>query len=226
LSDTSNLPYLLGFMTPSQKEAFATAVENNDGTTVGKMLTDQTLALVGTISTVGGVAKATTLTATVLRDAATARAVARAAREMEVASTAAQLNNFYRDGAPPSLIQKTFDQAAVSSTHNAGAQEVVLGRYIPDSSESYDAIARSRGATYFSMSDWSAVQGQLGADQMWNINKAFLDQQITQGKTFVFTANPELAPVGSYTAKEINHLKSKGYILKFEPTGAIHAIKE
>jgi hypothetical protein len=76
LSDTSNLPYLMGFMTPAQRQVFATAVETNDGTTVGKMLTDQTLALVGTISTVGGAAKAVTVTSTMLKEAAVARRAA------------------------------------------------------------------------------------------------------------------------------------------------------
>ncbi|WNO04236.1 DUF637 domain-containing protein [Rhodoferax mekongensis] len=89
VSDTSNLPYLLGFMTPGQRQEFAAAVESNDGTKVGKMLTDQTLALVGTISTVGGAAKATSLTATALREAAVASAAARAAKLEEAAAVAA-----------------------------------------------------------------------------------------------------------------------------------------
>jgi hypothetical protein len=38
---------------------------------------------------------------------------------------ATSLNNFYRDGASPALVQQTFNQAAVSSTHNATATEVV-----------------------------------------------------------------------------------------------------
>lgn len=89
LSDTSNLPYLLGFMTPGQRQEFAVAIENNDGTKVGKMLTDQTLALVGTISGAGGVLKAGTLTATVLRDAAVAAKAAQVARLEEAAAVAA-----------------------------------------------------------------------------------------------------------------------------------------
>jgi filamentous hemagglutinin family protein len=89
VSDTSNLPYLLGFMTPGQRQEFAAAVESNDGTKVGKMLTDQTLALVGTISTVGVAAKATSLTATALREAAVAKSAARAAKLEEVAAVAA-----------------------------------------------------------------------------------------------------------------------------------------
>jgi filamentous hemagglutinin len=135
------------------------------------------------------------------------------------------LNNFYRDGAPPTLIQQTFNQAALSSTYNAGASEVVLGRYISGSSSSYEAVAKARGATYFSMSDWSAVEGQLGADKMWNINKAFLDQQIAQGKRFLFTADPALAPPGSFTSLEYQHLLNSGY--KIQPTtgGYFNAVK-
>jgi filamentous hemagglutinin len=77
---------------------------------------------------------------------------------------ATQLNNFYRDGAPLALTQQTFNQAAVSSTHNAAATEVILGKYIQGSADSYDVVAKARGATYFSMSDWGIVEGQLGVE--------------------------------------------------------------
>lgn len=71
---------------------------------------------------------------------------------------ATSLNNFYRDGASPELIQQTFNQAAVSSTHNATASEVILGKYIKGSAESYEAVEQARGTTYFSMSDWGIVE--------------------------------------------------------------------
>lgn len=123
------------------------------------------------------------------------------------------LNNFYRDGSSPDLIQQSYQQAAISSTHNAQSSEVILGKYIAGSENSYDAVARARGSTYFSMSDWSAVQGQLGADKMWNINKEFLDQQITQGKSFLFTANPASPTAGYFTKLEFQHLTVKGFVL-------------
>ena len=69
LSDANNLPYLIGFMTPAQREVFASAVESNDGKTVGKMLTDQTVAFIGTLSFAGDAAKLATLSTTALRDA-------------------------------------------------------------------------------------------------------------------------------------------------------------
>jgi hypothetical protein len=49
--------------------------------------------------------------------------------------------NFYREGAPPAIVQQTFNQAALSSTHNPDAVEVVLGKYIAGSPDSYDAVA-------------------------------------------------------------------------------------
>jgi filamentous hemagglutinin len=126
---------------------------------------------------------------------------------------ATSINNFYRDGASPSLIQETFNQAAVSSTHNSAAMEVILGKYIRGSADSYEAVAQARGATYFSMSDWNVVESQLGAEQMWNINKSFLNQQMAQGKTFLFTGDPASASAGYFTKLEFQHLKENGYVL-------------
>lgn len=134
-------------------------------------------------------------------------------------------NNFYRDGQNAEIGQQTFSQAALSSTHNANASEVVLGKYIAGSSNSYEAVAQSRGATYFSMSDWGTVEGQLGADQMWNINKAFLDQQMAQGKTFLFTGNPANANVGSFTHLEFKYLQENGYRIIPDKSGFYRAIK-
>ena len=144
-------------------------------------------------------------------DQAAARATANAAASRQ--SLATQINNSYRDGAPPAQLQQTFDLAAQSSTHNSAASEVILGKYVAGSSTSYEAVAQARGATYFSMTDWSTVQGQLGAEQMWNINKAFLDQQMSKGKSFTFTTDPRSVNPDSYTALEFRHLSQNGYSL-------------
>jgi hypothetical protein len=45
--------------------------------------------------------------------------------------------------------------------HNAAASEVILGKYIQGSANSYQAVAKARGSTYFSMQDWNVVAGQL-----------------------------------------------------------------
>lgn len=143
-----------------------------------------------------------------------------------LAQEAAIINNYYRDGASPELLLQAFNQAAASSTHNADASVVVLGKYIAGSNDSYEAVAQAQGATYFSMSDWSAVRGQLGADQMWNINKAFLDQQMASGKSFIFTADPTLSPANSFTRQEYNYLVSSGYQVTQEKGGVFNATKQ
>ncbi|MEN7530765.1 hemagglutinin repeat-containing protein [Cupriavidus sp. DL-D2] len=140
-------------------------------------------------------------------------------------AAAAKLNNFYRDGASPELIQQTYNQAALSSTHNSRASEVILGKYIAGSQNSYEAVAEARGATYFSMSDWFSVRAQLGEKNMWSINQAFLDQQISQGKTFIFTANPANAASGTYAAEEFKYLQEKGYLIVPDKSGFYRAIK-
>jgi filamentous hemagglutinin len=131
--------------------------------------------------------------------------------EAKASESARLLNNFYRDGAPPDLIQKTVNAAAKNSTHNPLAPEVVLGRFVSGSADSYDEVAKARGSTYFSMSDWTAVHGQLGEEKMWSINQAFLDQQIAQGKQFLFTQDPRLANPKSYTFREYEHLINNGF---------------
>jgi filamentous hemagglutinin len=103
---------------------------------------------------------------------------------------------------------------------------VILGSYIAGSPNSYEAVAQAQGATYFSMSDWSQVQGQLGAENMWNINQAFLDQQIAQGKSFAFTSNPANARAGSYTQMEYQYLESQGYTFIPDSSGLYHANKQ
>jgi hypothetical protein len=45
------------------------------------------------------------------------------------------------------------------------------------------------------MSDWGIVEGQLGANQMWNINKALLDKKMAQGKTFFCLLEIQPPPV-------------------------------
>jgi filamentous hemagglutinin len=61
---------------------------------------------------------------------------------------------------------------------------------------------------------------------MWKINEAFLDQQITQGKEFLFTANPAKATVGSFTNLELVHLQQSGYTIVPASGGLYRAIKK
>ena len=60
---------------------------------------------------------------------------------------------------------------------------------------------------------------------MWEINKAFLQQQMDVGKSFVFTSDPTLADVQSFTARELKFLSDNGYEIKMEAGGLYRAIK-
>ena len=93
-------------------------------------------------------------------------------------------NNMYRDGGDPGILKQMLDAAARNSTVNPNGTEVVLGKYTAGDPASYEQVARSRGATFFEMPDWKTVEGQIGTDKMWSINKAFLDQQASLGMVF------------------------------------------
>jgi filamentous hemagglutinin len=75
------------------------------------------------------------------------------------------------------------------------------------------------------MGNWNVVSGEIGEAQMWGINQAFLDQQIAQGKSFLFTTNPVVTPEGSFTRRELNYLVSKGYTVVPDAGGMYRAIK-
>ncbi len=98
-------------------------------------------------------------------------------------------------------------------TKNPSSNEVVLGR-----SGTYERIASERGSTFFKASDarWNEVKEMTGVGNngMWRINKAFLDQQIAAGKTFVLANNPA-TDGGYFFAKEIAYLTKKGICYAF-----------
>ena len=131
--------------------------------------------------------------------------------------------NFYADGGYD-LAPAMYKAAAQNSTKNPQAGEVILGKHIEGSPLSYEVIATNRGATYFEMKDWVKTQDIIGADNVWNINKEFLDQQMSQGKIFIFTANPELAAAKTFTRLEYQYLTDNGYMLS-KINGEYRAIK-
>ncbi len=135
-------------------------------------------------------------------------------------------NNMYRDGGDPGILKQMLDAAARNSTVNPNGTEVVLGKYTAGDPASYEQVARSRGATFFEMLDWKTVAGQIGADKMWSINKAFLDQQASLGKSFLFTSDPSMVRAGSFTARERDHLLSLGYHVIEDIGGFYRAVKK
>ncbi len=103
-----------------------------------------------------------------------------------------------------------FSNYATLATKNSNSMEVVLGKYNVDlNAVSYDRVAQARGATFFHLENWDDVSRKIGAEKMWNINEAFLSQQVSLGKSFVLTHDPKAAT--GYFLDEIKFLRNKGY---------------
>jgi RHS repeat-associated protein len=79
-----------------------------------------------------------------------------------------------------------YNKLAKFGTHNNRSKQVGLGKYIEGSPNSYEVLSRKFGYTYYEMkpSYWNKMFEVL-IDNVWNVNQAFLDQQLSLGKTFV-----------------------------------------
>ena len=101
----------------------------------------------------------------------------------------------------------TYANFAKQATKNVDSAEVVLGKFYQNGT-SYVDVAKNRGATYFELDDWNKVSSRIGNENMWNINKEFLDQQWNAGKDFYFSHNPWEAT--GYLQQEVLHLIDLG----------------
>lgn len=103
-----------------------------------------------------------------------------------------------------------YNARALEFTNYGTNDEVVIGKYMKNSKYSYDAIAKSRGSTYYGTSNarWLEVKKMKFVKDkgMWKINKAFLKQQMRAGKNFLITNDY----ISGYLFKEVSYLTSKG----------------
>ena len=79
-----------------------------------------------------------------------------------------------------------YTKLAKFATHNNRAKQVGIGKYIKGSPNSYEVLSRKYGYTYYEIKQpyWNKMNEVLNYD-VWNVNRAFLDQQLALGKTFV-----------------------------------------
>jgi hypothetical protein len=77
----------------------------------------------------------------------------------------------------------------LKATKNADSSIVMLGKYSQDG-VSYLTKADDFKATYFHLDDWDNIARSVGNDNMWEINRQFLNQQWAAGKDFYFSHNP------------------------------------
>lgn len=120
------------------------------------------------------------------------------------------------------------------ATHNGDSSTIVLGKYGDGGPDAYLNIARNwePPGTYFDLGEegWRKILNSVAgdSDEMWRINKAFLEQQINAGKEIVLSHNPwnELVKdPKSYFSDELRFLDEAGY--KFiEKDGKYYAVKK
>ncbi len=108
------------------------------------------------------------------------------------------------------------------STINPDSDFVVLGKWVKDSPSSYEQVGHRAGTTYFDTGTaFEGIQEQLQlhpydlmdsevAAEMWGINRQFLDDQMSQHKTFIYTADPRNLGRETYGGMEYRHIIASG----------------
>lgn len=88
--------------------------------------------------------------------------------------------------------------------------EAVLGYMIPNSVHSYEQIAHANGLTYFDTGDqgWQSLLDRA-PELARDVNEEFLRRQITEGKTFLLTADP-------YKAQQVFKQTKRGENFHYE----------
>lgn len=127
---------------------------------------------------------------------------ARTARSVDVGNAASAEN---------AAVQPDYAEYARQATHNNASDKVVIGKYESGGANCYTTVAEANKATYFSMDNWDDVANIIGRDNMWNINQAFLQQQVALGKTFY--ASHSITSATNSFLDEILFLKSLGIMV-------------
>jgi RHS repeat-associated protein len=108
---------------------------------------------------------------------------------------------------PLGLKCKRYAKYAKKATQNPNSLELVLGKTLQDGI-GYKKVAENLEATYFYMKNWDRVRQKIGIENMWNINKAFLNQQLKAGKK-IFCSHDPWESTG-YFQDELLHLIDSG----------------
>ena len=114
---------------------------------------------------------------------------------------------------------------AYKATHNPKANTVTLGKYEEINRElSYETVAKKHKDTYFDMGKkgWNEASAMVNGnkDEMWRVNKQFLDTQIAKRKTIRLSHSPYIQWEGFYD-KEIKYLKDNNYIIDEKSIGGV-----
>lgn len=128
------------------------------------------------------------------------------------------------------LDEEKIDDYLKKAINNSDSDTVALGN-----TGTYDILAEKEGYTYFKMSDdaWNMLEKDTSYnyDEIWKVNKKFLDEQIKQNKKIILTADPDKGyylPDGQkrFFQREIDYLKSLGYEFVKIKEGIWEAVKK
>ena len=127
------------------------------------------------------------------------------------------------------LSQDQLNAYLSEATKNPNSDTFVLGL-----DGNYDVTGGLNDYTYFKMNDstWNKLKRltNYNYDEIWKLNKKFIDKQISSGKNIVLTNNPNskyYLENGSlrFYQREINYLKELGYVFKETSDGLWKAVK-
>lgn len=108
---------------------------------------------------------------------------------------------------------KQIDDYVLFATKQSDQSKVMLGLYDNGGTSSYITKA-GNNHTYFDMgtAKWAEAENIVAGnlDEMWKINKKFIDDQKALGKEFWFSHDPFSPIEGQFYAREINYLIDEG----------------
>lgn len=97
------------------------------------------------------------------------------------------------------------------------ADSVLLGKYEEGRPTSYDAVARSLGAQYFNLTNWDKLSNRYSKEELWKINRRFLDIQMSSGREIYLSHKPkDYLDKDYFYSWELRYLQENGYYFKQE----------
>lgn len=122
-------------------------------------------------------------------------------------------SNLSKGGKILAFSSKQIDDYVLFATKNADARKVMLGKYDKGGSTSY-TIKAGTNYTFFDMGyeKWNEALDLIGGneDEMWKINKKFIDDQQAFKKDFYFSHEPWVAESHEFLSKEAEYLIDLG----------------
>jgi hypothetical protein len=109
--------------------------------------------------------------------------------------------------------QQQIDDYVKLATKNGDKNKVMLGMWEGDNiPTSYQNRAKAEGCTYFELDNWKEIEVLVNKneEELWKINKQFIDNQKALNKEFYFSHNPWNYPTDKFRSLEAEYLIDLG----------------